>query len=73
MKTQHNENEKDNNIKQHKNRQQTQVLSERDFYPPPDDRCFSSGLGGFKGGSNFRSHAKDYYNYLEQFYDDCSF
>ena len=48
------------------------VLSEKDFLPPPDTRTFSSELGGFKGGSNFRSHAKDYFDYLEDFgiYDE---
>jgi len=67
MKRQH-----DNDNQNKKRTNDIVVLSEKDFLPPPDTRTFSSELGGFKGGSNFRSHAKDYFDYLEDFgiYDE---
>lgn len=67
MKHQH-----DNDNQNKKRTNDIVVLSEKDFLPPPDTRTFSSELGGFKGGSNFRSHAKDYFDYLEDFgiYDE---
>lgn len=67
MKHQH-----DNDNQNKKRTNDIVALSEKDFLPPPDTRTFSSELGGFKGGSNFRSHAKDYFDYLEDFgiYDE---
>ena len=67
MKHQH-----DNDNQNKKRTNDIVVLSEKDFLPPPDTRTFSSELGGFKGGSNFKSHAKDYFDYLEDFgiYDE---
>ena len=67
MKHQH-----DNDNQNKKRTNDIVVLSEKDFLPPPDTRTFSSELGGFKDGSNFRSHAKDYFDYLEDFgiYDE---
>lgn len=67
MKHQH-----DNDSQNKKRTNNIVVLSEKDFLPPPDTRTFGSELGGFKGGSDFRSHAKDYFDYLEDFgiYDE---
>jgi|GEM_PF-4547392 len=67
MKHQH-----DNDNQNKKRTNNIVVLSEKDFLPPPDTRTFNSELGGFKGGSNFRSHVKDYCDYLEDFgiYDE---
>ncbi len=67
MKHQH-----DNDNQNKKRTNNIVVLSEKDFLPPPDTRTFNSELGGFKGGFDFRSHAKDYFDYLEDFgiYDE---
>ena len=67
MKHQH-----DNDNQNKKRTNNIVVLSEKDFLPPPDTRTFNSELGGIKGGSDFRSHAKDYFDYLEDFgiYDE---
>lgn len=46
------------------------VLSEKDFFPPPDTRTFNSGLDGFHGGCNFRNYVADYFkltDYLETY------
>ena len=67
MKHQH-----DNDNQNKKRTNNIVVLSEKDFLPPPDTRTFNSELGGFKGGFDFRNHAKDYFDYLEDFgiYDE---
>lgn len=41
------------------------VLSERDFYPPKDDRHWESGVQDIKGGDNFTDYAEDLFRRYE--------
>lgn len=47
--------------------QEVVVLSEEDFYPPPDERYYNSGIRDVCGGDTF----DDYLDYFyEEYYDD---
>ena len=37
------------------------VLSERDFYPPKDNRHWESGVEDIRGGDNFADYAEEFY------------
>ena len=43
----------------------TYVLTEKDFYPPEDDRIYQSGVYDINGGDNFRDYAVDFYEEYE--------
>lgn len=48
------------------------VLSEKDFYPPSDDRKIKSGVNDIYNGDNFEEYL-EYYNDMcdeEEIYDD---
>lgn len=48
-------------------KQDKPVLSEKDFYPPSDDRCWKSNLDDIKGGDNFADYAEYYFRtYIEE-------
>lgn len=38
------------------------VLSERDFYPPKDNRYWESGVQDIKGGDSFADYAEYYFD-----------
>lgn len=40
-------------------------LSEKDFYPPEDTRCYQSGIEDIEGGDNFADYAKSFFNLYE--------
>lgn len=46
------------------------VLSEKDFYPPSDDRIFTSGVDDMPDGDSFREYVKDFFRYYEDNYWD---
>ena len=41
------------------------VLSERDFYPPKDNRYWESGVQDIKGGDNFADYTEDLFRRYE--------
>lgn len=43
------------------------VLTEKDFYPPPDKRYIKSGVNDFKGGEGFADYTKEFFS---RYYDD---
>lgn len=43
------------------------VLTEKDFYPPPDKRYLQSGVNDATGGETFADYTKDFFN---RYYDD---
>ena len=46
---------------------QRPILSEKDFYPTSDDRCWKSNLDDIKGGDNFADYAEYYFRtYIEE-------
>lgn len=45
-------------------------LSEKDFYPPEDKRCYRSGVADMKGGDNFADYAEYFFEtYEKEIYD----
>ena len=40
-------------------------LTEKDFYPPEDTRCYQSGVDDINGGDNFADYAKDFFDEYE--------
>lgn len=42
------------------------VLSEKDFYPPNDDRVLRSNVFDIAGGDTFEDYAKDYFNMTDE-------
>lgn len=51
------------------NKQQKQlnrILTEKDFYPPQDNRHWRSGVENIYGGDNFARFFKDYYRLFEE-------
>ena len=46
-------------------------LSEEDFYPPEDTRCYRSGINDILGGDNFEDYAKDFFHeYEDELFDN---
>lgn len=43
------------------------VLTEKDFYPPPDKRYIQSGVSDFKCGEGFADYTKEFF---DRYYDD---
>lgn len=41
------------------------VLSEKDFYPPQDNRCWGSGIDDISGGDNFTEYAESFFKMCE--------
>ena len=41
------------------------ILSEKDFYPPQDNRYWQSGVDDIQGGDNFAEYAEEYYRLCE--------
>ncbi len=41
------------------------ILSEKDFYPPKDNRYWESGVQDIKGGDNFAGYAEYYFTMYE--------
>lgn len=49
--------------------QQSILLTEKDFYPPTDNREFKSGIQDIPYGDKFRDYVEDYFeNYCEDIY-----
>lgn len=47
------------------------VLSEKDFYPPEDNRVLCSGIDDVSGGDNFGDYARYYFNrFADELFDD---
>ena len=47
------------------------VLSEIDFYPPPDTRNFRSGINDIHNGDNYDDFVDAFYNlYYNDLFDD---
>lgn len=47
------------------------VLTEKDFYPPEDDRVYQSGVNDIVDGDNFEDYAKWFYdNYEDEIFDN---
>ena len=47
------------------------VLSDKDFYPPEDNRCFKSGVEDINDGDTFEDYARWFYgNYSEYLFDN---
>lgn len=42
------------------------VLSEKDFYPPQDNRYLQSGVDDIQGGDNFAEYTEEYYRLCEE-------
>lgn len=50
------------------------VLSEKDFYPPPDKRYIRSGISDVSGGESFADYTKEFFSrYYDDMYDDYYF
>lgn len=50
---------------------ETVVLSEKDFYPPPDTRCYKSGIDDIRGGDTFKDYAEYFWQeYYDELFDD---
>lgn len=47
-------------------------LTEQDFYPPSDDRIWTSNIEDIKNGDNFADYCKDFFKLLdeEEYYDN---
>lgn len=49
----------------------TVILSEKDFYPPPDTRCYKSGIDDIRGGDTFKDYAEYFWQeYCDELFDD---
>lgn len=46
------------------------VLSEKDFYPPEDDRCYRSNVRSVYSGDTYDRYAKEFYRYYKECFDD---
>lgn len=40
-------------------------LTEKDFYPPEDERYYQSGIDDIEDGDNFADYAKSFFNLYE--------
>ena len=48
-------------------------LTEQDFYPPLDDRVYTSGIDDIEGGDNFAEYAEYFWEeYGHELYDDIN-
>ena len=47
-------------------------LTEQDFYPPSDDRIWTSNIEDIENGDNFADYCKDFFKLLdeEEYYDN---
>lgn len=46
------------------------VLTDKDFYPPQDDRIFKSGVSDIYGGDSYSDYAESFYNiYSDELFD----
>lgn len=49
-------------------------ITELDFYPPQDDRCYVSGVEDVDGGDSFADYSEWFWGvYGSEIYDDCWF
>ena len=42
------------------------ILSEKDFYPPYDDRVLESYVEDIEGGDNFADYCQDFFELLDE-------
>lgn len=42
------------------------ILSEKDFYPPQDDRVWTSNIKDVYCGDNFADYCEEFFNILEE-------
>lgn len=54
-----------NNLQYKSKQTDKPVLSERDFYPPKDNRHWESGVDDIRGGDNFAEYAEDLFRRYE--------
>lgn len=46
------------------------VLSEKDFYPPEDNRYYKSNVYNIYGGDTFFKYAKEFFQYIQDSFED---
>ena len=53
-------------------KEQEYVLTEEDFYPPSDDRIWTSNVEDINDGDNFADYCEEFFKMLdeEEYYDD---
>ena len=51
------------------------ILTEKDFYPPSDDRVWGSKIRDINGGDNFADFCKEFFKRLdeEEYFEDDKF
>ncbi|MBR5604287.1 MAG: hypothetical protein IKW51_08810 [Bacteroidales bacterium] len=60
-----------NNLQKSKRNSSYYELTEKDFYPPKDTRCYKSGVQDIKGGDNFADYAKEFFDeYEDELFDN---
>ena len=42
------------------------LLTEQDFYPPSDDRCWKSNVRDISGGDNFADYCEHFFKMLDE-------
>ena len=53
------------------NKEGTIVLSDKDFYPPPDTRCYKSGVEDVCKTNNFSEYSQYFWEeYYDELYDE---
>ena len=47
-------------------KKQNPILTEKDFYPPSDDRVLTSNVEDIEDGDNFADYCKEFFDLLEE-------
>lgn len=52
-------------------RKDSSIITEKDFYPPGDDRLYDSGIDDINGGDTFEGYSKWFWrNYEDEIFDN---